>query len=470
VGRPGVVAAAAAIVLSVAVTSASGQAGHVPASLALLVEAREAPEGAKVPVTVTLRNHENQPVEAPRQVVVTLASELMAGPARLIVRAGSRSGQTVLVFNRSGVAKIIATADDLPAAYGVVAVTPRTGSRSVLDDLPPLMAHAVNGLFPRLAAAAAQTGPAGARLWIEILPPRITPREGRWTGLVMVGLTDGTGTPLEALRDIPVRLAAQVGIVSPDHLVIPRGATTAAGDVRVTSSQAGHDVVHAASSAVGARAEQQVEYERLRPSKLFVTSTPVEVVSNGRTSVQIAVVLKDEDNHVVPNPGGEVRVVLGSTLGSLSRRVVTIARGRPDSEGVELWSRRAGQATITAEADGLERDEIGVRFALPWVLIALACGGGTLGGMLRSRGRRRRTLAIEDLGIGALLGMVFFALTLFGVPGVVPAVPLQTLDNLTLNEIGAFLLGVLGGYLGRDFLTRLLATARLPERRPAAVG
>jgi hypothetical protein len=267
-----------------------------------------------------------------------------------------------------------------------------------------------------------------------------------------------------------VRLAAQVGIVSPDHLVIPRGATTAAGDVRVTSSQAGHDVVHAASSAVGARAEQQVEYERLRPSKLFVTSTPVEVVSNGRTSVQIAVVLKDEDNHVVPNPGGEVRVVLGSTLGSLSRRVVTIARGRPDSEGVELWSRRAGQATITAEADGLERDEIGVRFALPWVLIALACGGGTLGGMLRSRGRRRRTLAIEDLGIGALLGMVFFALTLFGVPGVVPAVPLQMLDNLTLNEIGAFLLGVLGGYLGRDFLTRLLATARLPERRPAAVG
>lgn len=467
--RPDLWSWMAVTLLGLTITNAFAQADRVPASLALAIDAREAAEGARVPVTVALRNYRNEPVETPRPLTVTLASELMDGPARIVIRAGGRSGQTALVFNRPGVAKITASAPDLPAAYGVIAITPRDPGRSLLGSVSPLLANAVNGLFPRLTAAA-QPG-RGARLWIEVLPPRISPRDGTWTGVVMVGLADAGGTPIVATRDVPVRLAAEVGTVAPDYFVIPRGAATGGGDVRVVSDQPGADVIHAISTTLGDRAQREVDYERPRPSRLFVTSTPAEVVSNGRTNVQIAVVLKDDDNHVVPNPGDEaVRVLLGSTFGSLSHQVVAIPPGRPDSDTVALLSRRAGRAIISAQADGLDGDEVVVRFAVPWLLIALACGGGTVGAMLRSRRRHRRGTALQDLGIGGLLGVVFFALTLFGFPGMLPVIPLQTLDSLTLNEIGAFVLGVLGGHIGRDFLTRLAASARLPERRPAAVS
>jgi hypothetical protein len=38
----------------------------------------------------------------------------------------------------------------------------------------------------------------------------------------------------------------------------------------------------------------------------------------------------------------------------------------------------------------------------------------------------------------------------------IPAIPVATLERLTFNEVGACLLGVLGGYAGRRFLDDLL--------------
>ena len=34
---------------------------------------------------------------------------------------------------------------------------------------------------------------------------------------------------------------------------------------------------------------------------------------------------------------------------------------------------------------------------------------------------------------------------MMGVPGMIPAIPLQTVERLTFNEIGACLLGIFGG-------------------------
>ena len=45
---------------------------------------------------------------------------------------------------------------------------------------------------------------------------------------------------------------------------------------------------------------------------------------------------------------------------------------------------------------------------------------------------------------------------MMGVPGMIPAIPVATLDRLTLNEVGACLLGIFGGYVGRRFLDDLL--------------
>jgi len=253
---------------------------------------------------------------------------------------------------------------------------------------------------------------------------------------------------------LPIRLASTLGTVVPDALVIPRGES--AKFVQVTSSTSGLDTISALSPSVEEKAEEKVEYEQFRASKLLLISTPSEVITNGRTNASITVLLRDEDDHVVAVPDRDTRVVLQTNFGSLSTAATIIARGRPDSEPIVLTSARAGRATITAIAEGLGADSKDVSFVLPILLIGLASAGGVGGAVLRSqRGRRREQLG-RSLALGAFLGAIFFALGMMGVPGMIPAIPLQTLEHLTFNEVGACLLGICGGYIGRRFLDDLL--------------
>ncbi len=154
-------------------------------------------------------------------------------------------------------------------------------------------------------------------------------------------------------------------------------------------------------------------------------------------------------------PDRDTRVVLRTNFGTLSAASTSIARGRPDSEPIVLESPRAGRATITAVAKGFDDDSEDVRFVLPFLLIGLAAAAALAA---RSCGRRRAAAraARRSLAVGAFLGAIFFALGMMGVPGMIPAIPVATLERLTFNEVGACLLGIFGGYVGRRFLDDLL--------------
>jgi hypothetical protein len=148
--------------------------------------------------------------------------------------------------------------------------------------------------------------------------------------------------------------------------------------------------------------------------------------------------------------------VLRTDFGTLSSASTSVAPGRPDSEPIVLESARAGRATVTAVAQGFLEDSEEVKFVLPFLLIGLASAGGVGGALLRApKGRRRANLG-QSLAVGAFLGAIFFALGLMGVTGMVPAIPVATLERFTFNEVGACLLGIFGGYIGRRFLDDLL--------------
>ena len=134
--------------------------------------------------------------------------------------------------------------------------------------------------------------------------------------------------------------------------------------------------------------------------------------------------------------------MLRTDFGTLSSAATSVAPGRPDSEPIVLESARAGRATVTAIAQGFLEDSEEVKFVLPFLLIGLASAGGVGGALLRAPKGRRRA--------------IFFALGLMGVTGMVPAIPVATLERLTFNEVGACLLGIFGGYIGRRFLDDLL--------------
>lgn len=446
---------------------ASAQAVDVPASLQLTPGVKEALQGEEVAVTIGVRNFRDQPIAAPRPIDVSIESDLLRQPVRLTIGAGSRSANARIVFDRPGLARLRATAPKLPVAYAIVAIKP-SSRRGMLDRSPwSVMALALREIVPDVFATALSPMLAqvpSARPWLEVLPPRVTARNGVWTARIVVGLVNVHGEPIEAPHDVPIQIAAEVGSLERDVVVIAKGSSTAREDVRIRAQKPGDDMVYAVVVPTGGKAESRIEYERSRPSKLFVSSTPAEAVTSGRTTVQVGVILKDDDDHVVQNPDADLRVMLRSTLGTLSRNVVTVATGRADSDWVQLSSGRTGRATITAEADGLEDDAEMVPFVLPWLLVVLAASGGVTGAVLRS-GRNRGRNLWHDLAIGGVLGIVFFGLALFDVPGAIPAIPVVALEKLTFNEIGAFLVGLLGGYMGRRHLDVML----LPTRSPSVV-
>jgi hypothetical protein len=350
-----------------------------------------------------------------------------------------------VVFEKAGIAKLKASAGKLSPGYAVLSITQQKSSELRSPEF---------GI--RLAAFREPTGmtQSGLRIGLKALASKIVPRNHVWTTTVLVAVLNDQGEGVRVAEDLAIRLASTLGTIDPESLTIRKGESAAF--VQVTSNTPGVDTISALSPAINERAEERIEYEPGRPSKLLIISTPAEVVTNGRTSASITVLLRDEDDHVVSLADQDTRIVLRTNFGTLSSAATSVARGRPDSEPIVLESARAGRATITAIAQGFAEDSEDVQFVLPLLLIGLASAGGVGGALLRApKGRRRAQLA-PSLAVGAFLGAIFFALGLMGVPGMIPVIPVATLERLTFNEVGACLLGICGGYVGRRFLDDLL--------------
>ena len=437
------------IITTIALVAASGdaqaQATRVPVGLRLTLNSAEARLGAKVPVTIGLKNFKGEPVRSHGAARRRDRIEPPATIEKVTIPVGKDSAVTAIVFKRAGIAKLKASSGKLSPGYGVISITQQAAAVRV----PPAGIRLVAFREPPAVAA-----PAGLRLGLKALASKVVPRNRVWTVTVLVAVLNAQREGVRLNEDLTVRLASTLGTVVPDQLTIPRGES--ARFVEVKSSTAGVDTISALSPSIEERAEERIEYEQFRASKLLLISTPSHVVTNGRSTASITVLLRDEDDHVVAMADRETRVVLRTDFGALSTASTSIARGRPDSEPIVLTSPRAGRATITAIAEGLETDSEEVSFVLPFLLIGLAAAGGVGGAVLRTpRGRRREQLA-RSLALGAFLGAIFFALGMMGVPGMIPAIPLQTVERLTFNEIGACLLGICGGYVGRRFLDDLL--------------
>ena len=150
-----------------------------------------------------------------------------------------------------------------------------------------------------------------------------------------------------------------------------------------------------------------------------------------------------------------MQVLLTSTLGTLEPSELVIKRSQLAADA-RLTSAVAGSAVVTARAIGMTEATAAVRFAFPWLLVGMASAGGCLGAILERRlgARTRRKLTFADLGIGVVLGFLFFLLAMFGAVGAFPKVPFtfRLEQTPTANELGALFLGAMGGWLGRRWL------------------
>jgi hypothetical protein len=277
----------------------------------------------------------------------------------------------------------------------------------------------------------------------------VYPRASVWKADVTIVLITEDGNGVIADRDVALLLSSHVGRLDPESLTIRAGEMSARSTL--TSSQRGDETV-SVFSTIG-HASQPVQFGAPEVASLRVAPTPEEILNDGRAVVQVAVLLQAADGSITADSARDIKIHLDSDLGTFTDRDVTIPRGESSAE-TTFASPRYGKASITAGSVGLTGSG-SVNFLFPWLMLILSIAGGASGSAVREgfgKGRRRRGSLppfVHHLVMGAIFGLVFFGLAMFGAVGAIPKVDVGKI--IPLNAIGAFLLGFIGGYLGNQF-------------------
>jgi hypothetical protein len=199
--------------------------------------------------------------------------------------------------------------------------------------------------------------------------------------------------------------------------------------------------------------QQSVTYQTPEASELRIEVSPASVIDDGKSPVRLVIMLADSDHGMV-NAASNIEVLLSSDKGSINPGKVTIPAGQCCAEAV-LTSMRHGTATVTAAGAALKRAQAVAVFLFPWMIVIMAAIGGILGALVQS-GKVTFTAewlkhVMPSLGLGVIFGVLFAIAALFGAIGSLPklGLPIQINQIPSANELGALLLGFVGGYYGK---------------------
>jgi len=286
------------------------------------------------------------------------------------------------------------------------------------------------------------------KLYVE--PEPVDEVNRTWSADVSFMLQTATGVLKAATEDVQIDLTTRFARASPRQVTVPVGkATSRATPVHLIADRPGEDQVEGVST-IG-RASQVVHFRPATPTAVAVAVSPTHVISDGRTAATVSVRLIDDTKHMRPAED-ETEVLLASTSGSLKATSLKIPKGGRAAI-TTIVSTSSGPATITADAADLDEGTAIVQFVLPVYLVVFATLGGLLGAFVRSGNKSTsgaRKFA-ESLAIGAVMGVVFWAILFFGVLRAAAALPFSPSDVPAGNQLGAGLLGFGGGWLGRSF-------------------
>lgn len=304
---------------------------------------------------------------------------------------------------------------------------------------------------PPPSAPAAPAVTASLRLLVQPDPVSPEPDSGLWKAQIALALVGNQGELIAADKDLQFHLLSQKGQVNPANLVIKKDQSLTAAAATLTSSQPGSDVIGVLSPLP--EIQQQITYQTPQASALNVEVSPASVIDDGKSPVRVLVMLVDSNKTMV-NATASTEVVLSSSIGNITPIKIAIPAGECCAEAT-LTSARHGTATVTAEAPGLRRAEDVAVFLFPWMIVGMAAFGGILGALAQS-GKVTFTAAwlkhvMPSLALGLVFGVIFAIAALFGAIGSLPklGLPIQINQIPSANELGALLLGFVGGFYGK---------------------
>lgn len=459
-----------------------GQASSVPVSIHVETTTREVGVGSKLVLRISLKNPSNEAVPAREDVRILIESQPLGLDRTVLVPKGQRFVEVELVPHKPGIAKILVTSPNLSAGSHLLVVKPQKKSELIrpetylirraeearrtsrapaaVEDSERMRSERVTAELPpppppAEPAVSETTIPQARQIALEIDPEHPYPENGVWAADVVVVALDESEKPAILHKELNVRLGARLGQLSVSRAVIlPGQASNVDQPVKLTSQVSGTDRVEARSEL--GRVEAEVDYRQPLPSQLRVEANPHAVVNDGRTLVNITVLLLDPANRPTSYADRDLEVILSSSLGELEPRTVTIPSGRFSAEA-KLTSSTHGDARVSAKALGLPEGSTTVLFLFPYLMVILSAAGGVFGGFARTA---RASFSASwfpnlwrNLAIGAIFGLIFYGLALFGAVTIIPKteISIELPKIPTVNELGAFIFGFIGGFYGRRF-------------------
>jgi hypothetical protein len=443
--------------------------------VALSVEKAFAKEEVNRPfsVTVSLKDFHGAAVRAVKDEKVELryGKQVLEG----VIPQGAQSTTFEITPRTAGMSRIEVTSGSLAGASELVICVEKNGTAVMQRVLvpapqptpaPPVVGHPNPVLLDakKRALAVAQPPPpspapthtpegVAAGLKIFVNPETISqdPESGEWKAQVAVALAGPNDELIDSDRDLQLQLLADNGAqLNPNQVTIKKGTSSTFGTpITLSCGNPGQGTIFVYSSLP--KAQQSVTYQTPQPSQIRLEATPAAVINDGKSPVRIVVLLEDANKTTVRSSAA-VQVTLTSSRGSLAPIQVTIPAGEYSAEAA-LTSQQSGLATISADASSLQRGQISASFLFPWMMVCM----GALGGMLGATVHHPKSVFSAKwwtvLVLGVICGVVLCIAALFGVIGALPKLdlPIQINQIPSTNELGALLLGFVGGFYGRKF-------------------
>lgn len=446
-------------------------------------------------VAVTVRNSHGQIVAAMKDEKIKL--HYQGNTTEGTIPAGKQSVSFSVTPRSAGAEKIEATATGLESAAGFILCIDSNNKRVLHTELlqggekHPLARGILRRRIGVLNQDQAQAGPSApggtsgaggsgaapaapeesATLKLFITPDPVDPEpDGLWKAQVALALVGKDNQLIVTDRDLPLHLLTQKGKVDPADVVMKKDeASTFSTPVTLTSSQPGADTIAVLSRLPGI--QQPITYQAPEAAGVNLEVSPSSVINDGKSPVRVIVMLVGP-NETPVNASANTEVVLQSSLGSINPLKVSIAAGECCAEAT-LTSLRNGSATISAASVGLQAGQVNAMFLFPWMMVSMAAFGGVLGALVHGRkitfSAQWLKAVLPSIVLGIICGVIFCVAALFGAIGSLPklGLPVQIAQIPSGNELGALLLGFIGGFYGKKIWTKGADDSGEPKKATA---
>lgn len=431
------------------------------------------------PIIVTLKDITGATVPAVRDEMIQLKyqDQILNG----VIPAGQTSYTFQIIPRAAAVGKIEATAGDLARASGfVIGIDPQSramteinpstaigsGTRPpVATPTPPPPPPTNRGLRkkggttppgsfetasgPDTAPQAGPTptaGPKSLRVYVTPDPVDFDSSVGAWKAEIFVALTGSDGNLAPAPDDVPLLLVPASGSVTPNNTTIKKNQPTS-DPVTLIWNEAEDNDLQVTSSI--AHTTQHIAHDSPEPTALRLEGLPGSVINDGKSPIRIVVMLVDALKTPAPATA-DTEVVLGSSKGSITPAKVVIGKGQCCTDAT-LTSAQNGSVMVSALSSGFPQAQIPAVFLFPWMMIIMAASGGLLGAFAHNPRAAFGPHWWRVLLLGLIFGVVLSIAALLGVIGSLPklGLPIQISQIPSANELGALLLGFVGGLYGK---------------------